>query len=341
MKDEYIEIPRTFQTVWYGLPKNHLKPHTYYYISVSEIASLLGYNRYMDKYEAFVKVLIKNNHKLISKLHDVPSSKHKKPRFKLKKTASTQLLEKVCETSLLPNIVSQNNKLISDDDEKELEQILMDDTNESSDASASMEKDEVAEIQEMINSNTQEVGKAQTVILDQREMISFSNRFNGIINEDKVRDFIIKKKNISNPVIPKKTIYIYVWRDDSKIYVTRRKPKNVSYLAIGGRADLLSDDTVYEIKNRQKKLYRKSFINDEIQMLFYMYMYGKNKCVLLEHNQNRYLAKVFENNIDVLSDYIKMLYNQMAKCTNILNHKEKKEYKIMKKICDKLLICDM
>jgi hypothetical protein len=79
--------------------------------------------------------------------------------------------------------------------------------------------------------------------------------------------------------------------------------------SIVGMCDVITDDTVYEIKNRQNRFFSKIYDNEYIQLLIYMHMFDRPKGCLVQYREGKIRKKyIVKSDVDI--EYIKTNVNR-------------------------------
>ena len=226
-------------------------------INTSEVANIIGKNKYQCQEEAYLNMLARNYNIPVDELNEFANLtvndiiliatenniKLDEKKLKDKNTNIKQIAKEVIDQSIQKSIqvdnVEQSKKL-----EKEVVNIL----------NTNLNKDTTS-VQEYIKSNI--------------------NKKRGVINEDK----IIKAYETKN----KKQVK----GNNAKCYtMTLGELPNDINLLLCGKVDGIEDEYIIEVKNRRNRLFMCIPIYEQIQIECYLRLTGLKKAKLIENYNN-------------------------------------------------------
>jgi len=124
---------------------------------------------------------------------------------------------------------------------------------------------------------------------------SVTNKRYGTNREKVTVDYFMKKHNI--------TVII-----DKKKYIKHINTINNYNFNIVGEVDGIYEDCIIEIKNRTKRLFNTIYNYEKIQLYMYMFLLEKNKCILVEHFNDKLNELHLEYEDWYMNDILKKLH---------------------------------
>ena len=88
--------------------------------------------------------------------------------------------------------------------------------------------------------------------------------------------------------------------------------ENYTFILVGEIDGLLEDNIIIEIKNRARRLFKRLYNYEKVQMYMYMYLLNKSEGILVEHLNNQ----INNIHINYEEEYMNMILNKLVKFSN-------------------------
>ena len=290
-------------------------------IYASEVASLLGLNRFVDPVDAYNAMIERNIQKEeeyennIKKINEqtekekmeaiergIYRSEHSQMVISRSKLTKKQVSDAIAQSNITiedVNLIENNNtdldeidtddenNLVNADQADENNLVNADQADENNLVNADQDDDDTTDIiLEKIYSGEPHAASKESI---DRILGQFEESTEQEIPDDEVKNMLcnipaIRQKANNKPHLQQEfgCLMEKIQLKDKPSQVVLKRRLNDDWI-IYGKADSIQNDVVVEVKNRMNKIYPKMFINDKVQLMTYIWMADLDKGMLEQH----------------------------------------------------------